>query len=78
MIIHIETSIKENYKRKSQETINNLGKQLSKEKIENMKKDKIISELGKHESKLSMELMKMKNEVDAIKQELVEDKKGGE
>ena len=40
MIIHIETSIKENEKRKAQEMINNLGRQLAKEKIENMKKDK--------------------------------------
>ena len=53
-----------------------LGKQLSKEKIEGIKKDKTILELGKHESKLSVELMKMKNEVNAIKQAL--DKKGGE
>ena len=53
-----------------------LGKQLSKEKIEGIKKDKTILELGKHESKLSMELMRVKNEVNAIKQAL--DKKGGE
>ena len=58
--------------------LNSLGKQLSKEKIENMKKDKTIAELGKHESKLSMELMQMKNEVNAIKQTLDKDKKGGE
>jgi len=58
--------------------LNSLGKQLSKEKIENMKKDKIISELGKHESKLSMDLMRMKNEVNAIKQTFDKDKKGGE
>lgn len=76
MIIHIETSIKENEKRKAQEMINNLGRQLAKEKIENMKKDKTIAELGRHESKLSIEFMKMKNEVNAIKQVL--DKKGGE
>lgn len=56
--------------------LNSLGKQLSKEKIEGIKKDKTILELGKHESKLSMELMKMKNEVNAIKQAF--DKKGGE
>ena len=55
-----------------------MGKHLSKEKIENMKKDKIISELGKHESKLSMDLMRMKNEVNAIKQTFDKDKKGGE
>lgn len=56
--------------------LNSLGKQLAKEKIEGIKKDKTISELGKHESKLSMELMKMKNDVNAIKQAL--EKKGGE
>lgn len=56
--------------------LNSLGKQLSKEKIEGIKKDKVISELGRHESKMTMELMKMKNEVNAIKQAL--DKKGGE
>ena len=59
-----------------QEMLASLGKQLSKEKIEGIKKDKIISELGRHESKMTMELMKMKNEVNAIKQAL--DKKGGE
>jgi hypothetical protein len=59
-----------------EELLNNLGKQLSKEKIEGIKKDKVISELGRHESKMTMELMKMKNEVNAIKQTL--DKKGGE
>ena len=41
-----------------------------------MKKDKTISELGKHESKLSMELMKMKNEVNELKQAF--EKKEGE
>lgn len=56
--------------------LNSLGKQLAKEKIEGIKKDKTISELGKHESKMTMELMKMKNEVNAIKQAL--EKKGGE
>ena len=59
-----------------EELLNSLGKQLAKEKIENMKKDKTISELGRHESKMTMELMKMKNDVNAIKQEL--EKKGGE
>lgn len=59
-----------------EELLNSLGKQLAKEKIEGIKKDKTISELGKHESKLSMELMKMKNDVNAIKQAL--EKKGGE
>ena len=59
-----------------EELLNSLGKQLSKEKIEGIKKDKVISELGRHESKMTMELMKMKNEVNAIKQAL--DKKGGE
>lgn len=56
--------------------LNSLGKQLAKEKIEGIKKDKIISELGRHESKMTMELMKMKNDVNAIKQAL--EKKGGE
>ena len=56
--------------------LNSLGKQLSKEKIEGIKKDKTISELGKHEVKMTMELMKMKNDVNAIKQQL--EKKGGE
>lgn len=56
--------------------LNSLGKQLSKEKIEGIKKDKVIFELGKHESKMTMELMKMKNDVNAIKQAL--EKKGGE
>lgn len=59
-----------------EELLNSLGKQLSKEKIETIKKDKVISELGRHESKMTMELMEMKNEVNAIKQVL--DKNGGE
>ena len=59
-----------------EELLNSLGKQLAKEKIEGIKKDKTISELGKHESKMTMELIKMKNDVNAIKQAL--DKKGGE
>ena len=59
-----------------EELLNSLGKQLSKEKIEGIKKDKVISELGRHESKMTIELMKMKNEVNAIK--LAIDKKGGE
>lgn len=56
--------------------LNSLSKQLSKEKIEGIKKDKTILELGKHESKISMELMRVKNEVNAIKQAL--ETKGGE
>ena len=61
-----------------EETINALGKQLVKEKMEGIKKDKTISELGKHETKLSMELMRVKNEVNAIKLVLDKDKKGDE
>ena len=56
--------------------LNSLGKQLAKEKREGIKKDKTISELGKHEVKMTMELMKMKNDVNAIKQQL--EKNGGE
>lgn len=59
-----------------EEILNSLGKQLSKEKIEGVKKDKTILELGKHESKLSIKLMRVENEVNAIKQAL--EKKGGE
>lgn len=58
-----------------EELLNSLGKQLAKEKIENMKKDKTISELGKHESKLTFDIMRNKNEITAIKQLLKE--KGG-
>ena len=61
-----------------EKTINALGKQLVKERMEGIKKDKTISELGKHETKLSMDLMRTKNELNAIKQVLAEDKKGGE
>ena len=61
-----------------EDTLNTLGKQLVKEKIEGIKKDKTISELGKHETKLSMDLMRMKNEVNALKQSFEKDKKGGE
>ena len=57
------------------ETLNQIGKQLAKEKLENMKKDKTISELGKHESKLTLDIMRNKNEINAIKQQL--NNKGG-
>ena len=75
MIVHIETSIKENNKKKSQEMINSLGRQLAKEKLEGIKKDKIISGLGKHETKLALDIIRNKNEITAIKQQLKE--KGG-
>ena len=71
-----ELSLKDKTLAEHEDMLASLGKQLSKEKIEGIKKDKTILELGKHESKLSMEFMKMKNEVNAIKQTL--DKKGGE
>lgn len=69
-------SLKDKALAEHEDMLASLGKQLSKEKIEGIKKDKTILELGKHESKLSMELMRVKNEVNAIKQAL--DKKGGE
>lgn len=55
--------------------LNSLGKQLAKEKLENMKKDKTISELGKHESKLTLDIMRNKSEINALKQLITE--KGG-
>ena len=58
-----------------EETLNALGKQLVKEKMEGIKKDKTISELGKHESKLTLDIMHNKNEINAIKQQL--NNKGG-
>ena len=76
IIVPKELSESEAKVKELEELLNSLGKQLSKEKIEGIKKDKVISELGRHESKMTMELMKMKNEVNIIKQAL--DKKGGE
>ena len=76
IIVPKELSESEAKVKELEELLNSLGKQLAKEKIENMKKDKTISELGKHESKMTMELMKMKNDVITIKQTL--EKKGGE
>lgn len=76
IIVFKELSESEAKVKELEELLNSLGKQLSKEKIEGIKKDKVISELGRHESKMTMELMKMKNEVNAIKQSL--EKKGGE
>lgn len=76
IIVPKELSESEAKVKELEELLNSLGKQLSKEKIEGIKKDKVISELGRHESKMTMELMKMKNEVNAIKQSL--EKKGGE
>lgn len=71
-----ELSLKDKALAEHEDMLASLGKQLSKEKIEGIKKDKTILELGKHEAKVSMELMKMKNEVNSIKQSL--DMKGGE
>ena len=71
-----DLALKDKALNEHEDMLTSLGKQLSKEKIENMKKDKTILELGKHEAKVSMELMKMKNEVNSINQSL--DMKGGE
>lgn len=76
IIVPKELSESEAKVKELEELLNSLGKQLSNEKIEGIKKDKVISELGRHESKMTIELMKMKNEVNAIKQTL--EKKGGE
>ena len=69
-------SLKDKALTEHEDMFTSLGKQLSKEKIEGVKKDKTILELGKHESKLSIKLMRVENEVNAIKQAL--EKKGGE
>ena len=74
-LIKVPKELSESEVKELEGLLNSLGKQLSKEKIEGIKKDKIISELGRHESKMTMELMKMKNDVNAIKQTL--EKKGG-
>ena len=76
IVVPKELSESEAKVKELEEILNSLGKQLAKEKIEGIKKDKTIAELGKHESRLSMELIKMKNDVNAIKQAL--EKKGGE
>lgn len=76
--LKVRLSLKDKALSEQADMLATLGKQLSKEKIENVKKDKTISELGKHETKVSIELMKIKNEVNAIKQALDKDKKGGE
>ena len=75
IIVPKELSESEAKVKELEELLNSLGKQLTKEKIENMKKDKTISELGKHESKLTFDIMRNKNEITAIKQLLKE--KGG-
>jgi len=61
-----------------EEMLTSMGKQLSKEKIEGIKKDKTIAELGKQESRLSLEVMRMKNEINALKQSYENNKEGGE
>ena len=58
-----------------EEKLNATGKQLAKEKLESIKKDKVISELGKHETKLALDIIRNKNEITVIKQQLKE--KGG-
>lgn len=78
VIVPKELSEAESRIKHLEKTLSTLGKQLVKEKLEGIKKDKTISGLGKHETKLSMDLMRIKNEVNSLKQSFEKDKKGGE
>lgn len=47
-----------------EETVENLGKSLAKEKLDGFKKDKVIAELGKKQAHLSLELMNLKKKME--------------
>lgn len=77
MITHREDSIKELKKRQSPEaTIDNLGKQLSKSMLDNIKKDQIIASLGKEQAQTALEVMKARNEIKQLN-DIVNELKGG-
>ena len=65
MIFHRIDSIKE-LKRK-QAVIVELGKQLSREKINSIKKDNLITNLGKKQAQSSIEIMRMQKEIKNLK-----------
>ena len=65
MIFHRIDSIKE-LKRK-QAVIVELGKQLSKEKLNGIKKDNLITNLGKKQAQSSIEIMRMQKEIKNLK-----------
>lgn len=77
MITHRPDSIKELQKKHSpEEAIDNLGKQLSKSMLENMKKDQIIANLGKEQAKTALEVIKTRNEINQLNN-IINELKGG-
>lgn len=77
MIAHRADSIKGlKKKHNQQETIDSLGKQLSKSMLENMKKDQIIASLGREQAQTSLEVMKARNEIKQLN-DIVKELKGG-
>ena len=65
MIFHRIDSIKE-LKRK-QAVIVELGKQLSREKLNSIKKDNLITNLGKKQARSSIDIMRMQKEIKNLK-----------
>ena len=65
MIFHRIDSIKE-LKRK-QAVIVELGKQLSREKLNSIKKDNLITNIGKKQAQSSIEIMQLQKEIKNLK-----------
>ena len=65
MILHRVDSIKES--KRKQGVIAELGKQLSKEKLNSIKKDNLITSLGKKQAKSNFEIMQMQKEIKNLK-----------
>ncbi len=65
MIFHRIDSIKE-LKRK-QAVIVELGKQLSREKLNSIKKDNLLTSLGKKQAQSSIDIMRMQKEIKNLK-----------
>lgn len=78
MIIHKEDSIVGLRNRPdTKQTIDNLGKQLSKAMLDNIKKDQIIASLGREQAKNTLELIQAKNDISKLTAAVNELKEGG-
>ena len=65
MIFHRIDSIKES--KRKREVIIELGKQLSREKLNSIKKDNLITNIGKKQAQSSIDIMRMQKEIKNLK-----------
>ena len=65
MIFHRIDSIKES--KRKREVIIELGKQLSREKLNSIKKDNLITNIGKKQAQSSIEIMQLQKEIKNLK-----------